>query len=128
MAFQWIFDNAESISVSKRALVGQTITRNQTVRATSRGNGVYKFTVKLPDGMSWSQVASYIQAIDAAGKFTKETITINNAGYNSWIHNGILTNANQTWQVMCVEMPEWTIFARNQVSWSGAFVFYEALV
>ena len=128
MAFQWIFDNAESISINKRALVGQTITRNQTVRATSRGAGVWKFTVKLPDGMPWDQVASYIQAIDAAGRHTKETVTINNAGYNSWIHAGSLSNASQTWNVICVDMPDWTIFARNQVSWSGPFVFYEALV
>jgi hypothetical protein len=124
MSFQWIFDNAESISVNNRALVGQTITRNQTVRATSRGPGIYKFTVKLPDGMPWDQVASYIKDIDAANKFTTETVSISDAGYTSWIRNGDLT-PGQSWTVICVQLPEWTIFARNQVSWSGPFVFYE---
>jgi hypothetical protein len=128
MAFQWVFDNAESISINKKAVVGQSITRNQTVRAVSRGNAIWKFTVKLPDGMAWDQVASYIKAINDADRFTKETVTINHAGYNSWIHNGDLSNAAQTWSVICVQMPEWTIFARNQVSWSGEFVFYEAKV
>jgi hypothetical protein len=124
MSFQWVFDNAESISINKRALVGQTITRNQTVRATSRGPGIYKFTVTLPDGMSWDQVADYIAAIDAADRFTTETVALSDAGYSSWIHNGDLT-PGQSWTVICVQLPEWTIFSRNQVSWSGPFVFYE---
>ena len=128
MAFQWVFDKAESISVNKRAIVGQSITRNQTVRAVSRGTGIWRFTVKLPDGMRWSEVASYIAALDTADRYTKETVTINNSGYNSWIHNGALSNQSQTWSVICVEFPEWTIFSRDQVSWSGPFVFYEAKV
>lgn len=128
MAFQWIFDNAESISVNNRAIVGQSISRNQTARAVSRGNGLFKFTIKMPDGMSWDTAAAYIQAIDAADRFTKETVTINHAGYNSWIHHGDLSTQSQTWSVLCITIPEWTIFARNQVSWSGEFVFMEARV
>lgn len=126
MAFQWIFDNAESISVNKRAVVGQTITRNQTVRATSRGSSIYKFTIKLPDGLRWSEIATYIAAIDAADRFTIETVNLNHSGYSSWIHNGDLT-VGKTWSVICTQIPDWTIFARDQVSWSGPFVFYEVL-
>lgn len=126
MAFQWIFDKAETIAVDVRAQVGQTITRNQTVRAVSRGNAIRRFTVKLPDGMRWSDVATYIADIDAANRFTKETIKIDNAGYNSWMHNGDIDDTEYT--VLCVSMPNWTIFARDQVSWDGPFVFYEAQV
>jgi hypothetical protein len=125
MAFQWVFDKAETISVNKRSVVGQSITRNQTVRAVSRGTTARRFTVKLPDGMAWSSVASYIQALDTAGRHTKETIAIPN--YGSWINAGDLS-AGTTYSVICVEFPDWTIFARDQVSWSGPFVFYEALV
>ena len=32
-----------------------------------------------------------------------------------------------TWTVYCVEFPNWTLFARDQISWSGDFVFVEAL-
>jgi hypothetical protein len=127
MAFQWVFNNAESLSVNKRAIVGQTVTRNQTVRAVSRGSAIRRFTVKLPDGMRWTDVATYIQALDAADKFTKETIQINNSGYNSWMSRGDISSS-ATYTVICVEFPQWTIFARDQVSWSGPFVFYEALV
>lgn len=126
MSFQWIFDNAESVSINNRALVGQTITRNQTVRATSRGPGIWKFTVTLPNGMEWNKVASYIAAIDTADRFTTETVAFTNTGYTSWIHNGPLTSG-QSWEVICTQMPEWTISGRNQVSWSGPFVFYEVV-
>ena len=123
MAFQWVFDKAESISVNKRAIVGQTITRNQTVRAVSRGNAIKRYTVKLPD-MVWSEVATYIAALDAAGRFTKETIKLDNAGYNSWMDHGDINNTD-TVSVLCVTFPDWTISARNVVSWSGPFVFVE---
>ena len=32
-----------------------------------------------------------------------------------------------TWPVICTQMPQWTIFARNQVSWNGTFIFTEQL-
>jgi hypothetical protein len=32
-----------------------------------------------------------------------------------------------TWTVLCTRLPQWTIFARDQVSWDGAFVFSEVL-
>lgn len=32
-----------------------------------------------------------------------------------------------TWTVICAKFPQWTIFARNQISWDGAFVFSEVL-
>ena len=125
MSFQWVFDKAESISINKRAITGQTVTRNQTVRAVSRGNAIRRFTVKLPDGMRWSDIASYIQALDALGRHTKQNIQVTN--YGSWLTAGDINPAT-VYAVICVEFPDWTIFARNQVSWSGPFVFYEALV
>lgn len=32
-----------------------------------------------------------------------------------------------TFTVRCIEFPNWTIFARNQVGWSGAFIFVEEI-
>ena len=48
MAFQFIFDKAVTISGNNRAVVGQSITRNHTVRAVSRGSAVQKFTITMP--------------------------------------------------------------------------------
>jgi len=32
-----------------------------------------------------------------------------------------------SWRVICTTFPNWTLFARDQVSWSGDFVFAEAI-
>ena len=127
MAFQWVFDNAEQISGNNRTVTAQTVTRNNSVRAVSRGNGIQRFTVKMPDGMRWSDIATYISALDAAGKHTVETIELSDAGYSSWINSGDFSPGD-TWDVICVEMPEWTIASRDLVTWSGPFVFYESIV
>ena len=125
MSFQWIFDNAETISVNKRAIVGQTVTRNQTVRATSRGGTILRFTIGLPNGMPWDVNADYIKAIDAADRFTIEAVAFTNTGYTPWLINGDIDSTPTN--VICVQFPEWTIFQLNQVSWSAPFIFYESI-
>jgi hypothetical protein len=127
MAFQWVFDKAESIAPSKRAIVGQSITRNNTVRAVSRGVAPQRFTVKLPDGMPWTQVADDIAAIDAADRFTVENIGLTNPGYSDWLNDGPLT-PGATWDVICIQLPDYTINPDGLVFWSGPFVFYESIV
>jgi hypothetical protein len=32
-----------------------------------------------------------------------------------------------SWTVLLTEMPSWTLFGYDQVSWSGSFVFYEVV-
>ncbi len=126
MAFQYIFDNAEQLAINNTNIVGQSITRNLSVKAVSRGIAPRVFTVKLPDGLRWSDLATTIQAIEAAGRYTIETIQINNSEYTEWMSGGDI-DPLESINIICVELPQWTIFARDQVSWSGAFIFYEVL-
>lgn len=203
-AFQYIFDNAESIGIDRRAVTAQTISRDQTVRTVSRGGQIWRFTVKLPDGIRWSDLRPYIESIDYADRYTPGTVQLNNSGYNDWLmkYQGNCANTNSvgaswtqgattvtltsgqaasaynfkkgdliqltstgrvysvvsdvaynsntvtvnrpiidasgsgtlkigpdvTWTVICTDLPQWTIFARDQVSWTGEFTFYEASV
>jgi hypothetical protein len=200
-AFQYVFDYAETISINKRRVIGSTITRDNTVRAVSRGGQTWRFEVKLPDGIAWSQARPYIEKMEYLDRSTVGTVQINNAGYNTWLMkyqgNSVSTmtatfssgstitltagqaasgfnfkagdliqlgssgrvysaaadvayNSNTvtlnrpvaetagtytlirgpsvTWNVICTEFPSWTIFARDQVSWAGPFIFYESLV
>jgi len=76
MSFQWIFDNAESISINKRPLVSQTIARDQRVRSISRGGAVWRFTVKMPTGMRYSPNRGYIDNIDRLNLITSDTVTL----------------------------------------------------
>lgn len=204
MSFQWILDNAETISLDQKKIIGTTTTRDGTVRATSRGGQVWRLEVKLPDGPRWSDYRNNIAKAQALDRTTTANVQINNSGYNSWLtayqgnaansaaitaswtqggttitltggqatsgynfkagdliqlkstgrvyqvaadcaYNSNTVTLNRTiidatstgtlvvgpsvtWNVICVEFPSWTIFSRNQVSWSGPFVFVENLV
>jgi hypothetical protein len=203
-AFQYVFDNAESLGFNRRSVTAQTTSRDGTVRTVSRGGQIWRFDVKLPDGIRWSDAREYIEAIDAADRTTVGTVSLSNPGYVPWLnayrgnsanYTGFLATWTQgattitlttspitnsgfkfragdiiqlaggrvysvasdvayssntvninrpvldatgsgalqvaedvTWDVICVELPTWTIFARDQVSWSGNFVFYEAML
>jgi len=82
MSFQWIFDNAETLSINKRPIVSQTISRDQRVRSVSRGGAVWRFTVKMPDGKRWSDVRGYIEAIDHANMLDSQTVNLGKAAYD----------------------------------------------
>jgi len=85
-AFQYVFDNAQSIGIDRRATVAQTISRDNTVRTVSRGGQVWRFEVRLPDGMPWDAARPYIEAIDYADRYTQGTVQMNNTGYTSWLN------------------------------------------
>jgi hypothetical protein len=202
-AFQYVFDNAETINFNRRPVTAQTTSRDNTVRSVSRGGQVWRFEVQLPAGPRWTDLRAPIERIEAAGRTTVGTVSLNNPNYSQWLSayqgnsanitgfaatwtqgaNSItLTSApttssgfrfrsgdliqlgstgrvysvasdvgfaattvplhrpvidatgsgslrvgpNCVWNVICTELPQWTIFARDQVSWSGAFVFYES--
>ena len=201
-AFQYVFNNAESINFNRKAVVASTTTRSGIVRSASRGGQIWRFEVKLPDGIRWSDARGYIEKIDAADRYTDGNVQINNAGYNSylttylgncagnpaasWVQGAmsitltsgqaasgfnfkagdiiqlgssgkvysvtadvafnsnsvpvnrpildatgsgtLVKGPNVTWNVICQDLPQWTIFSRDQVSWSGPFVFSEVVL
>jgi hypothetical protein len=128
-AFQWIVDKAESIAINRKHMVAQTQARDGSIRAVSRGLAPKIFTVKLPDGMLWTDIKDFIAATEAADRFTQQTITISNPG-QAWYYGSGYTATNMpsnldSWTVYLVTYPDWSIYARNSVSWSGPFVFVE---
>jgi hypothetical protein len=84
-AFQWIFDNAASITIDRRAVVAQTQTRDQTVRATSRGGQIWRFDVTMPEGLPWDQNRQYLESLDHLDRYTPTPVQINNPNYSSWL-------------------------------------------
>jgi hypothetical protein len=207
-AFQYVIDNAESISFNRKKKVAQTVSRDGVVRSTSLGGQVWEFEVKLPDGPSWQTFRPIVEQIEALDRVSTGTIQINLPGH-SWLngyqgnlvagqqtnitvavttasntqvtitsggtglvagqyrfrtgdliqlgttgkvysiiedvaHNGTVIKLNRPirdavgtytlrvgqaveWTVICVSFPQWNIFARNQISWSGPFIFSEAV-
>lgn len=84
MAYQWVFDNAESMVISNRGVVARSIARDQRIRSVSRGGETWKFTVKLPTGPAWSAMRGYIAELDAADRTAIETINFSRSAV-SWM-------------------------------------------
>lgn len=126
MSFQWIVNSAETISINRKNQVASTTARDGTVRVVSRGTQPKRFEVKLPDGLPWSANKSNIEAAEVLDRITTATISIPYAKF-PWFYNNTAPGSDLSYTVRCVEFPEWTIFSRDQVSWSGPFVFIEVL-
>ena len=124
MSFQFIVNQAETLSINRKKMVATTTARDGTVRAVSRGNQPKRFEVKLPDGIRWSDLRTNIIAAEALDKITTATITIPYSLF-PWYYGNTAPTSDESYTVRCVDFPEWTIFARDQVSWSGPFVFVE---
>jgi hypothetical protein len=126
MSFQWIIDNAESLSINRLQMVGSTISRDGQVRAVSRGTQPKRFEVRVPNGPRWSDIKNDISAAEALDRVTSGTITIPFAKF-PWYYGNVSPSSNESYTVRCIQFPQWTIFARDQVSWDGPFVFIEVI-
>lgn len=206
MSFQQVIDNAEQISIIRRPIVAQTISRNAIVRSVSRGNNTWRFEVKLPDGIRWTESRNIITQLENLDRLETDTISFSNSGHD-WLigYQGDLADptaitvtvpssgntvtitggvggltagqcifragdiiqlgangkcytvaqdvfdgetivtlhrplVNETpgsvtlnvaedcvWTVQCIQFPQWTIFARDQVSWDGSFILQEVI-
>lgn len=206
MSFQSLIDNAASISIIRRPVVGQSVSRSNIVRSVSRGGNVWRFEVRLPDGPRWTDYRNFITELEALDKFTSSTFKFNNSGHewlvkyqgdlnniggitvnvpssgntititggasglttgqfifrkgdfiqlgsngkvytvvNDVAHNGstitlhrpLINEAiggttlrvaqNCEFTVICTQFPDWTLFARDQISWNGNFVLTEVI-
>lgn len=126
MSFQWIVNNAESFSINRKKVVASTQSRDGTVRAVSRGSANNRIEVRLPDGAPWTTYRSNIIAAEALDRYTTATISIPYAKF-PWFYGNTNPGFDESYTVICVEFPEWIISARDQVSWSGPFVFIEVV-
>lgn len=124
MSFQWIIDRAEQISINRKDMVATTTARDGKVRAVSRGTMPKTITVTLPSGIAWSEIRTSIAAAEALNKISTATISIPYAKF-PWYYGNVNPGTDESYTVRCIDFPEWTIFARDQVSWSGPFVFQQ---
>ena len=122
--FQWVVDNASTLSINRLDTVAQTEARDGTIRATSRGTPKKRITIQLPNGPRWDENVANIEGIEALGRTSTETIEIKYSKF-PWYYNNVDPGTNESYTVICVEFPQWTIFEYNQVQWSGPFVFVE---
>ena len=110
--------NAVEVSYSS----GNTLTI--TGGASGLTAGQYKF-----------RAGDYIQLGSAGSVYTvsadvvhdADTITVHRPIREDAGAYTLLTGQSVSWTVICVSMPTWTVFGYNQYSWSGPFIFAEAI-
>jgi len=124
MSFQWIVENATTISINRKDVVSNTTARDGTTRVVTRGNAKKIFTVQLPDGPRWSDYRTLIESAESLDRHTSGTITIPYASF-PYYYGNVDPGTDESYTVFCINFPEWTIFGYDQVSWSGPFVFVE---
>jgi hypothetical protein len=122
MSFQWIIDNAETLSIDTQPIVGQSISRNNTVRAVSRGGGIWRFTVQLPEGLSWTAYRGLISKAQVLGRTSTGTISINASGH-SWLYNYQGNSVNSTGFVASITGGSTTITLTTSPTTSSGFKF-----
>ena len=122
-AFQVIFDRAESIGIDRRSVTAQTISRDNTIRTVSRGGQVWRFDVKLPDGIPWTELRPYIEGIDQADRYTPGLIQLNNSGYTNWLNKYQGNSANYTGFVATAVQGSTTITLTTSPTTSSGYKF-----
>ena len=122
-AFQWVLDNAETMNFNHRAVTAQTISRSGVVKTVSRGGQVWRFEVKPPDGPRYSDVKSYLEALEAADRYTPAAISTSSL-YGTWFSSSTLPSSLT---VICTQFPRWSLINRDMIGWDGTFVFVEYL-
>lgn len=126
MSLQWIINNAESLSINRKPAVARTTARDGSIRIVTRGVQPARIEVKLPDGIPWTTLKADIEALEAMAYGTAVSVSIPYAKF-PWFYNNVAPASDTTYSVYLLDIPEWVIFARNQVSWSGPFVLVQAV-
>ena len=84
MSFQSIINYASDISIERKPVVAQSVTRDGTVRSVSRGGNTWRFEVTVPSGIRWSTIKSDISKAEELGRLNQDNIQFNDPGH-SWL-------------------------------------------
>jgi hypothetical protein len=60
--------------------------------------------------------------------FNSNAVTVNRPILDASSTSVLKVGPDVTWSVVCTDIPDWKIFARDQISWSGSFKFMEYML
>ena len=117
-AYQGDLTNTGSVVVSYTSGTTLTITSGATLASGNR--------FKAGDFIQLGSTGSvYTVVSDVA--YNNNTITVHRPVRETAGSYTLIVGQAVTWNVICVNFPQWTIFARDQISWNGTFIFAEAI-
>lgn len=123
---QWLV-RYQGNSVNYTGFVATVVQGSNQISLTTSPSTASGFKFKAGD---FIQIGSSgkVYTVAADVPFTSNNVTLhrpvlesNGAGY------ALRVAENCVWNVVCTQFPQWTLFARDQVSWNGTFVFNEVL-
>lgn len=101
-------------------------TTGNTITLTG-GQAASGFNFKAGDFIQLG-TSGRVYQVTADVPFNSNTVTVNRPIIDAAGSATLKIGPAVTWNVLCTDFPTWNIFARDQVSWSGSFVFNENLV
>lgn len=97
MSFQWIINNAETLTMNTQGVVARTQARDGTVRQVNRGGSIWQFEVTLASGMPWDTSRQYLEYVEGVyNKSGNESFYISATGQASWLNKYQGNSANYT--------------------------------
>lgn len=97
-----------------------------TITSGATGLSAGQFRFRAGDFVQLGSSGSvYSVAEDVA--YNAANIVLNRPVRESAGSYSLIVGQAVTWDVICVQFPKWTIFARDQIQWEGPFVFAEAI-
>jgi hypothetical protein len=115
-------------SANSTGFVASIINGNTSITLTSSPTTSSGFKFKAGDFIQLGSTGKvYTVAADVV--YNSNTVTLHRPILETTA-SGVALNVgpNCIFTVLCTDFPQWTLFARNQVSWSGPFVFTENLI
>ena len=91
----------------------------------SSGNATSGYNFKAGDIIQLGTGSVYSVAEDVA--WNSANVVLNRPVRETAGNYNLKIAQNVQWSVICVQFPNWTLFARDQVSWDGPFIFTEAI-
>ena len=116
--YQGNYANTGSITAS--------FTSGNTISLVTGPNLTSGFKFKAGDVVQLG-TSGKVYSVAADVPVSSSIVTLNRPVRDSTGTYSLIVGQAVSWQVVCVEFPQWNIFSRNQVSWSGPFRFAEVL-
>lgn len=120
IGYQGDFTTPNSVGVSYTSGNTLTITSNPQTLTAGQKKFVAGDVIQLGASGSVYSVAEDVE-------YNSNTITVNRPVLDAAGSYTLQTGTSVSWQVICVNFPNWSIFGYDQISWGGSFIFAEAL-
>ena len=103
-----------------------TFTSGNTITLTaglSTGSG---YRLRAGDLIQLGSVGS-VYSVSSDVAYNSNTVTLHRPVLESAGSYSLIIGPSVTWDIRCVEFPNYTLFGYDQIQWSGPFIFVEAI-